>query len=109
MSSDWVDDMRLRNALLPVLFLACAGAAHAASYSLETPIAAIAADPKAAAIVDKNIPGLLSNSNFDVFKSLNLKQVSALSGGKLTRDMLNRTRADFEAMSGESGVQKVAY
>lgn len=101
--------MRLRNALLPSLFLACATAAQAGSYSLETPIATLAADPKAAAVVDKHIPGLLSNSNFDIFKALNLKQVSALSGGKLTRDMLNRTQADFEAMSGGSGVQKVAY
>jgi hypothetical protein len=101
--------MRLRNALLPILFLACATAAQAGGYNLETPIAALAADPKAAAVVDKNIPGLLSNANFDVFKALNLKQVSALSGGKLTKDMLNRTKADFEAMSGGNGVQKVAY
>jgi hypothetical protein len=101
--------MRLRNALFPVLFLATITSAQAGTYSLETPISTIAADPKAAAVVNKNIPGLLSNSNFDVFKALNLKQVSALSGGKLTKDMLNRTQADFEAMSGAGGVQKVAY
>jgi hypothetical protein len=104
-----VHDMRLRNVFLSVLFLGCATAAQAGGYSLETPISAIAADPKAAAVVDKNIPGLLSNSNFDIFKSLNLKQVSALSGGKLTKDMLNRTQTDFEALSRESGIQKVAY
>ncbi len=70
-----------------------------ASYTLDTPIEQIAAAPQGAAILHKDIPGLLENSSYPMFKSMSLKLVASLSGGRLDAQTLAETQADLARLS----------
>jgi hypothetical protein len=75
-----------------------ARAQTASGYTLDTPIEQIAADPAGAAVLDKDIPGLRTNSNYPMFKSMTLKTVASLSGGRLDDRTLAQTKADLAAL-----------
>jgi hypothetical protein len=98
--------------LLPA-FLLSVPAAWA--YDLDTPIQALAAQPAAAAVINRDIPGLLTNENYGVFKVMSLKQVGVLSGGKLDRQTLAQTESDLRALSADraaargGAVRSIAY
>jgi hypothetical protein len=80
-----------------------AEAAATRFYTLQTPLEIIAADPAAAAVVDKDIPGLLSDSRYPMIEGLGLKQVAALSSGELTPEMLARAEADLKLVPRKPG------
>jgi hypothetical protein len=69
-----------------------------AGFSLDTPIERLAANPQAAAIVDKYMPSLLENPRYPLFKSLSLKTVAAMSGGRISAESLNQVDAQLKAM-----------
>ena len=60
-------------------------------YDLNTPIQTLALNPATAAIVDANIPGLLEDSNYSLFKGMSLKAVASLSNGQISAKMLQTT------------------
>jgi hypothetical protein len=101
--------------VLLILGLALAGsgawaAAPAPGYDLDTPIQAIVADPAGAAVLNRDIPGLLSNAAYSSFKAMSLKQVGALSGGRLTHETLSRTESDLKALPRpKPRVEKISY
>ena len=51
--------------------------------------------PQGAAILHKDIPGLLENSSYPMFKSMSLKLVASLSGGRLDAETLAVTQIDL--------------
>jgi hypothetical protein len=67
-------------------------------YTLETPIEVIAADPQGRAVLNKDIPGLLANPKYQMFKGMNLKTLASLSSGKLSEQTLAQTGADLAAL-----------
>ena len=67
-------------------------------YTLETPIEIIAADPLGAAVLKKDIPRLLVNRNYELFKSMSLRSIASLSGGELTDQTLTQIKADLAAL-----------
>jgi hypothetical protein len=69
-----------------------------ASYSEDTPIETLAANPAAAAILNKDLPGLLSDAQYPMFKRMSLKSLQAASGGDLSKDDVNKTVADLQAL-----------
>lgn len=69
-----------------------------AAFSRDTPLEQIAADPAAAAVLNKDLPGLLSDAQYPFFKSMSLKQLQAASGGDLTQQDVDRTVADLQAL-----------
>lgn len=69
-------------------------------FTRETPIEKIAADPGGAAVLNKDIPGLLTDKSYDFFKSMNLKQIQRLSDGDLSDDMVRQAEADLKALPG---------
>jgi hypothetical protein len=69
-------------------------------FTRETPIEKIAADPQGAAVLNKDIPGLLTDKSYDFFKSMNLKQIQRLSDGDLSDDMVHQAEADLKALPG---------
>ena len=99
--------------VLPLIFLAAGGALAARApggYGLDTPIQTIAANPDGAAVLNQDIPGLLSNASYDSFKVLSLRQIGALSGGRLTHATLARTETDLQALRAHTGpVRKIRY
>lgn len=77
---------------------AAASTPSSTALTLETPVERIAADPAGAAILNKDIPGLLSDSNYPMFKGMNLKTLASLSGGRLDDATLAQTKADLDAL-----------
>ena len=83
-----------------------APAQNSAALTLETPVERIAADPAGAAILNKDIPGLLSDSNYPMFKGMNLKTLASLSGGRLDDETLAQTKADLDALPKQVSLNK---
>jgi len=73
-------------------------AAAPAPYSQDTPLETLAADPAAAAILNKDLPGLLTDAQFPIFKRMSLKILQEASGGDLSKDDVNKTVADLRAL-----------
>ena len=110
----WRVAMSMRNKFLPCLsfaavFLASTSqfgwnralsepVATSATYTLDTPIEVIAADPGGTGVLNKDIPGLLANSHYESFKGMTLKVLAALSGGRLSRQTLAQTELDLAAL-----------
>jgi len=68
-------------------------------FTLDTPIIELIADPRAKAVLDKDMPGLSGDKNLDKFKYLSLRKFQPLTGGQLTDDLLNATGNDLAAIS----------
>ena len=75
------------------------GAALAPSHSmLDVPIEDIAASPGGRAILDKDFPGLCTQSMYEYFKAMSLNQVAALSHGRIEPAMLAQAQTDLSAL-----------
>ena len=72
--------------------------ADAGGYTRDTPVERIAADPAAAAVLNKDLPGLLSNAQYPLFKSMSLKQLQSASGGDLSEQDIDKAVADLQAL-----------
>ena len=77
---------------------ATASAATAARFTLDTPIETIAADAAAKAVLDADLPGVTTNEHFDMFKSMSLRQLQPMAGGRLTDEALARVARDLAAI-----------
>ena len=75
-----------------------ASPAGATGYSRDTPIEVLAADPAAAAILNKDLPGLLTDSQYPMFKRMSLKAIQQASGGDLSAEDVSKTVADLQAL-----------
>lgn len=71
-----------------------------AHFSLDTPIADLIADPRAKAVLDKDMPGLSDDENLAKFQTLSLRRLAPLSGGQLTGDLLSKVAYDLAALGG---------
>ena len=60
----------------------------------------LAADPAAVAVLNKDLPGLLTAPEYTIFKTMSLKQLQQASGGDLSMVDLNKTEADLQALPG---------
>lgn len=72
--------------------------ATAIVYTENTPVEKIAADPAAAAVLKKDLPGLLEDANYHIFKTMSLKQLQAASGGDLSPSDVEKCVADLQAL-----------
>jgi len=69
------------------------------SYNDETPLETLASDPAAVAVLNKDLPGLLSDAQYPMFKRMSLKSLQEASGGDLSKDDVNKTVADLQALT----------
>ena len=67
-------------------------------YNRDTPIETLAADPAAAAVLNKDLPGLLSDSRYSMFKGMSLYAVQQASGGDMSAADLDKTVSDLQAL-----------
>jgi hypothetical protein len=66
-----------------------------AGFTLDTPIAELVADPRARAVLDKDLPGLSDDPNLAKFSALSLRKFQPLTGGQLTDKLLQQTANDL--------------
>jgi hypothetical protein len=69
-----------------------------ANSALDVPIKQIAATSGGCAVLDKDFPGLRTHTMYPLFKDMTLRQIAAMSHGKITPDMLAQARADLSAL-----------
>lgn len=81
-------------ALLAASVPACAQAA----FDGDTPVEKIAANPDAAAVLNRDIPGLLGDAQYPLFKTMSLKQLQEASDGELTADAVDKAVTDLQAL-----------
>ena len=67
-------------------------------YTRDTPIEVLAADPAAAAVLNKDLPGLLHDPEYPMFKRMSLKTIQDASGGDLSAVDVDKTVADLQAL-----------
>lgn len=100
-------------ALSPVLLLGCSaqkstagGASNSVAatpgptFSLDTPVDHIVADPRGKVILDRDVPGLTASRSYFLFEEMSLSQIAAVSGGRLTKDTLDVVQADLSQLTG---------
>ncbi|NYD89556.1 hypothetical protein [Sphingomonas melonis] len=75
-------------------------AAPAGGFSLDTPIADLIADPRAKAILDRDVPGMSDDPNLPKFQTLSLRKLAPLSGGQMTPALLAKIGTDLAAIDG---------
>ena len=63
---------------------------------LDMPIESLAADPRSAEVIDRNIPGLLNDSHYPAFKAMSLKTVAALSSGRISKATLGEISHELD-------------
>lgn len=90
--------MRLRILCAALLLSGSAAQAQSLAYSADTPVEKLAADPAAAEVLNKDIPGLLSNSQYAFFKGMSLKQLRRASNGELSAETVDKTVSDLQAL-----------
>ncbi len=76
-----------------------APAATPASLSLDTPIAEIAAAPAGKAVLDKQLPGLLTHPAYETFKAISLKALQPFSNGLITDERLAAVETELKALN----------
>jgi len=67
-------------------------------FTLDTPIEQLAADKETASILRKDIPGLLEDKHYPMFKSMSLRVIAALSNGNISSQTLAQTEADLRSV-----------
>lgn len=77
---------------------AAAATTPAAKFTLDTPIEALVADPAAKAVLNADIPGLLAHPMYESFKGMGLLELQGIAEGKLTDEMLAKTKTDLAAI-----------
>lgn len=78
---------------------AAASTTHA-HFSLDTPIVDLLADPRAKAVLDKDMPGLSDDENLSKFQALSLRRLAPLSGGQMTAELMGKLAYDLAALGG---------
>lgn len=99
------NSMKNKLALVALLIAAPVRAeeAHTSSsdtptYTLKTPVETIAANPAAAAVLNRDLPGLLTDLSYAIFKTMSLKQIQEASGGDLSAVDINKALEDLQTL-----------
>jgi hypothetical protein len=77
------------------------------SSMLDVPIEDIAASPGGRAILDRDFPGLCTQSMYEYFKAMSLNQIAALSRGRIDPGMLAQAQTDLAALPARPVAQRI--
>jgi hypothetical protein len=77
---------------------AAAAAAKPTTYTEDTPVEIIAANPAAVIVLNKDLPGLLDDVRYPLFKSMSLKAMREASDGDLSETDVDKAVSDLQAL-----------
>ena len=75
-----------------------ASAALQPSFTVQTPLDQIAADQGGKAVLERDVPGVMSNPHYILYSCMSLAQVASLSSGRLTKAKLDRVNKDLASL-----------
>jgi len=67
-------------------------------FSLDTPVERIAADRRGKAILERDLPGLMTSHSYLLFDDMSLAEIATLSSGQLTQTKLDIVEADLSRL-----------
>ena len=70
----------------------------AAKFTVDMPIEAIAADPKAKAALDAVFPGMTTHAMYEQFKGMSLKALQPMASDKITDEGIAKLAAELAAI-----------
>lgn len=73
-------------------------AAAAVTLTIDSPIEALVANPKAKLIVDANFPGMTAHPAYEQFKGMSLKQLQPMSQGAISEEAVKKAEAELAAV-----------
>lgn len=76
-----------------------AAAVPGPNFSLDTPVETIAANQRGKAILERDMPGLMSSGSYLLFEDMSLSQIATMSGGRLTETKLNLVQTDLAQLN----------
>jgi hypothetical protein len=82
-----------------------ASAPASSEFSIDTPIEVLASSPAAASVLEQQLPGLLEDPSYPLFKRMCLKTVASLSGGRISAADLQQIDAELKAT--QSGTKPI--
>jgi len=78
---------------------AIAAKPRAPAFSLNTPVERIAANRSGKAILERDLPGLMTSRSYLLFDDMSLAEIATLSSGQLTQTKLDLVEADLSGLS----------
>ncbi len=75
-----------------------AAPAAAAKFTVDMPIEAIAADPKAKAVLDAVFPGMTTHAMYEQFKGMSLKALQPMASDQITDAGIAKLSAELAAL-----------
>lgn len=72
--------------------------AAAAKFTVDMPIEAIAADPKAKAVLDAVFPGMTTHAMYEQFKGMTLKQLQPMASDQITDAGIAKLTTELAAL-----------
>lgn len=70
----------------------------AGKFTIDTPIATIAADPAGKAVLDADFPGMTAHPMYDSFKGMTLVQLQPVANGQITDEQIAKAKIDLAAL-----------
>ncbi len=71
----------------------------AGSFTIDTPVDRIAANPNGKAVLDRDVPGLMASKEYPLFDDMSLSQIAVMSGGRISKDKLSLVQTDLVQVS----------
>ena len=78
---------------------AASAPAAAAKFNLDTPIEQLVANEKAKTVLDADMPGLSAHPQYEMFKTMSLKQLQPMSGGSISDEVLKKVETDLATIA----------
>lgn len=75
-----------------------APAAADGKLTLDSSVEAIAANPEGKAVLEANLPGITTHAHYEMFKAMNLKQISGMAPTQVTPEALAKIEAGLAAL-----------
>jgi hypothetical protein len=75
-------------------------------FSVDMPLDKLASDPRANAVLDHDVPGVMYSTKYLMFEDMSLSQIASMSGGQLSQDKLDRVQRDLDNIpAGDAGTK----
>jgi hypothetical protein len=69
------------------------------SFSADTPLEAVVADPAAKAVLDKTLPNIAKHPAFEQFKAMSLRQLQPYASDKISEEAVAKVDVELKALA----------
>ena len=75
-------------------------------FTVDTPLSIIAADARGKAVLERDVPGVISNPKYPLFEDMSLAQVASIANGRIPQEKLDEVEADLDKLAAQEAAGK---